>query len=110
MEKAKKPQAEGFDVKKAVQASKDIPNKFYANYAEFSMTNSEVYMDFYLINPSPGRKDLKADPVARILIPPSLVKGFVTAVANMVDHHEKAIDTEIPNSRTPLESDTIKIW
>jgi hypothetical protein len=74
------------------------------------MTNSEVYMDFYLINPYPGRKDLKADPVARILIPPSLVKGFVTAVANMVDHHEKATEIEIQNSRTPLENDTIKIW
>ena len=103
-------QQKSVDIKKLIMSIEDFPDKVYANYAEFSMSNSEIFLDFYLINPEPGNQDLKIDPAIRVLIPPALIKGFVAGLANMVKRHEMNTGIEIPNSRTPTKDDVIEIW
>jgi hypothetical protein len=98
------------DIRNLVKNCDDFPNKVYANYAEFSISNAEVFIDFYLINPTPGNQSLKVDAVTRVTVPHHLIKGFVSGLANMVALHEERTDVQLPNSREPREDDKVKIW
>jgi hypothetical protein len=83
----------------------------YANHAQFSMGENELYLDFYRIEPEPADpRNVQAFLVQRVAIPHGLAKGLATAVANLVAGFENALGIAIPLNRTPDPNDLIKIW
>ena len=83
----------------------------YSNFAQVSISNFELIIDFYQLQPTPGRNPpVSAVQVHRVLIPLSLGKGLATAMANVIASYEAENNVVIPNGREPDPTDKIKIW
>ena len=85
----------------------------YANHAQIMVTNSEIIIDFYKIAPVPekhGAMPVSAERVQRLLLPHSLGKGLVAALANSIANFQNENNVEFPNNRVPDENDKIKVW
>lgn len=84
----------------------------YANYAQFAVSNDELFMDFYFLEPP--KPDYVGKPnatlVSRVAVPLTLSKGITTALANVIDQHEQITKSKIKNNRTKQPTDTITIW
>jgi len=92
------------------QVKRDQP-PVYANHAQISMTNNEIFLDFFRIDPLvEGGVSVEAVHVNRVIIPHSLGKGFATAIANVIAQYEEDHGTKVPNFRVPEGSEKIKIW
>ena len=95
-------------VAKAVDKS---GNAVYANHAQFSIGPNEINIDLFLLGSSPTESSVpQAIFVKRIIIPLTLVKGFVSGLANLILRFENDTDTKIPNTREPQPDDVMEIW
>jgi hypothetical protein len=96
-----------FDVKNE-EAAKAV----YANYVQFVVTNTDVMLDFFLLSPSQisGANQLAPVHILRVALPLTLIKGFVSGLANAVAGWEDAFKISLPNSRAPAPDDKIQVW
>lgn len=98
------------DITDLIAKTKEMPEGIYANFAQFLISNHEVFLDFYHVSPKPGGAGLNVQSAQRIIIPLSLAKGTVEALANVIADFEADHGIELINSREPAESDRIHIW
>lgn len=83
----------------------------YANHAQFSIGANEINIDLYQLGNNPiqlGKP--QAIFVQRIVIPFSLVKGFVSALANIVKRFERDTGITIENTRPKDSEDILDVW
>lgn len=96
-------------LEQAAPAGTGLP--LYANHVQLHATTNETLLDFYLLGPTPtGETVMKASHVQRIVIPPSLLKGLTTALANLVDSIEAKTGTSLPLGRPKQPEDRIELW
>jgi len=88
--------------------STDAP--IYSNYVQINANPQEFTLDFYEISPKPGGRDANMKHISRVFIPSGLAKGFVTAMANLVDKLEQDPKIKLLNSREDFPGDSIQIW
>ncbi len=91
-----------------------IPEAFpfsFANHAQIMIQGETLFLDFYILYPSPG---VDAKPtlrlVHRIVLPLEQAKGFTSAIANMVASYELTTEKKLPNLRGDNPTDLMKIW
>jgi len=95
-------------IAKATDKSGDT---IYANHAQFSIGANEINLDFFVLGPSPLDSTVPhAIFVKRIVIPWGLVKGVVTALANLILRFERDTGQSIPNNREKQADDILEIW
>jgi hypothetical protein len=83
----------------------------YANHAQFSIGQNEFFIDLYLLAPSPADSvKAQATFIKRIILPFGLVKGFVSALANLIARFERDTNQAIPNNRARSSDDILDIW
>ena len=85
----------------------------YANHAQIMVTNAEIIIDLFKISPDPAKQTtmkISAEMVQRILLPHSLGKGLVDALANSIANFQIENNIEFQNNRKPDVNDKIKVW
>lgn len=86
------------------------PN-IYSNYVQFNINPNEITIDFYELSSNPAQMAApNTKHLQRVFIPAGLGKGFVSALANIIDIVEKDSGVVLPNSREKTESDVFEIW
>lgn len=88
----------------------EIPQT-HSNHAQILLQGDELYIDFYVVSPTPSGNNAPSAHLAhRIVLPASQAKGLATAIANVVAIAEKNSGTQLPNRRGADPEDIIKIW
>lgn len=84
----------------------------YINHAQFTMTTYEFIMELYKLTPITTNvpPKVEAELIQRVFIPHTLAKGFVTAMANVIDSYEREHNVTLQNNRNPSPDDTLEIW
>jgi hypothetical protein len=84
---------------------------FYANYVQVSLTNSELFLDFYYLAPDTQKSPpLAAKFVQRVICPQAIAKGLASAIANTVVSYEMDNGVVLPLQRPPSPDDQVVIW
>lgn len=107
------PSTSHFSIQELLGKTTDTPKNpdVYSNYVQFLITQNELFIDLYYISPTNAFNPTpRAEFTQRIVLPHSLAKGFVTAMANAIDVFEKDTETEIPNKREKVDTENIIIW
>lgn len=93
------------------KAEKTFSGDIYVNHIQVSLTDHELFIDFYYTSPQVSKTSpVKMQHVGRMIAPVALAKGLATALANMVANYEADNNVNLPNSRIPDPSDKITIW
>lgn len=84
----------------------------YSNYAQFVISDTELFLDFYFLEPPKPEYVGKpiATLVARVAVPNSMAKGITTALANVIENHDQIKKVKLINQRGKHPTDTIEIW
>lgn len=91
----------------SIQTGSDI----YSNHAQIVMSSNELLIDFYQISPSIGKQsNAEAKHIQRVILPHSLVKGFVSAIANTIADFEEKMNINLVDNRGYKEDDKLSIW
>lgn len=102
-----------FNVEDAIK-NLEVDPKFpldYANYVHFLAGQYDITIDFFhLATDVSNMEILNPQLVRRVVIPISMAKGFVTAMANSIVLLEEGTGLEVPLLREPNPNDKIKIW
>jgi hypothetical protein len=81
----------------------------YANYAQITITNNELFIDFYYVRQNP-KGSVQAQHAQRMILPHSLGKGLTNALANIITSFEEENGIVLPNSRQKQSDDKVEIW
>lgn len=94
-------------------ASKGDYVDIYANHAQFVVTDNEIVIDLFKLSPEnkpENQPQVDAVRVQRILLPHSLGKGFVNALANAIVMYEENSGNHLPNNRGRRDTDKVNVW
>lgn len=89
---------------------KEPPISGYSNHVQVMLSINELILDFYKLSPAASSKTFSLEPVQRIIMPLSQVKGLATALVNLIADFEADHETTLPNMRTKSENDRITLW
>ena len=106
-------QPQEVNIDELIKAAQELPpdREIFSNYVRMTLQGTEMYLDFYTLEPTPGEIN---PPVAkfraRVIMPVFMAKGFVSGLANVILNHEANTGGELPDLRGHWPNDKVDVW
>ena len=85
--------------------------RFFSNHVQITMQGTELYLDFYTIEPVPGDiQEIHAIHQARITLPIFASKAISAALVNVIMRHQINTGALLPDPVESPETAMIDVW
>ena len=85
--------------------------RFFSNHVQITMQGTELYLDFYTIEPVPGDiQEILAIHQARITLPIFASKAISSALVNVIMRHQINTGALLPDPVESPETDMVDLW